>query len=146
MKNYLYSFILTIFFTSPVIADTELKIRTILKDIKTVEDVQDVRNQLIDILTERLDSGELTPNQVSMFEQRIVFLSNKPLPTQEQIDWRIKKSDQYFLNETKIITNRKKFNNKKITSVKKCISELIKKLKNFMRIFIHLNFNKENSI
>ncbi len=90
MKNYLYSFILTIFFTSPVIADTELKIRTILKDIKTVEDVQDVRNQLIDILTERLDSGELTPNQVSMFEQRIVFLSNKPLPTQEQIDWRIK--------------------------------------------------------
>ena len=90
MKNYLYSFILTIFFTSPVIADTELKIRTILKDIKTVEDVQDVRNQLIDILTERLDSGDLTPNQVSMFEQRIAFLSNKPLPTQEQIDWRIK--------------------------------------------------------
>ena len=90
MKNYLYSFILTIFFTSPVIADTELKIRTILKDIKTVEDVQDVRNQLIDILTERLDSGELTPNQVSMFEQRIAFLSNKPLPPQKQIDWRIK--------------------------------------------------------
>ena len=90
MKNYLYSFILIIFFTSPVIADTELKIRTILKDIKTVEDVQDVRNQLIDILTERLDSGELTPNQVSMFEQRIAFLSNKPLPTQKQIDWRIK--------------------------------------------------------
>ena len=74
---------------TPVFADSESKIKTTLKDIRTVEDVQEARNKLIDRMTEILNLGKLTDERAIMLEKIIARLSNKPLPTQEQIDWRI---------------------------------------------------------
>lgn len=85
MKIYLMPIALIMLFTTSAIAELELKIN----DIKTIEDVQEVRNNLINKMTNILHSNELSEERVAMIEKRIYKLSNKPLPTQEQIDWRI---------------------------------------------------------
>ena len=85
MKIYLMPITLIMLFATPANAESELKIN----DIKTIEDVQEFRNNLINKMTNILNSNELSEERVTMIEKRIYKLSNKPLPTQEQIDWRI---------------------------------------------------------
>ena len=76
---------LTAVFTVNAFADVELK----RKDINTVEDVKEYRAQVINKMTERLDSGELNQQRSNVLAKKIALLSDKPLPTQEQIDWRV---------------------------------------------------------
>ena len=85
MKNYLLPLVFATLFTSSVYADSEMK----RKDIKTVEDVKEYRATVINKITERLNSGDLTEERANMLEKRIAKLESKPLPTQEQIDWRL---------------------------------------------------------
>ena len=85
MKTYLLPLVFATFFTSSVFADSEMK----RKDIKTVEDVKEYRATVINKITERLNSGDLTEERANMLEKRIAKLESKPLPTQEQIDWKL---------------------------------------------------------
>ena len=85
MKNYLLPLVFATLFTSSVFADSEMK----RKDIKTVEDVKEYRATFINKITKRLNSGDLTEERVDMLEKRIAKLESKPLPTQEQIDWKL---------------------------------------------------------
>lgn len=85
MKNYLLPLVFATLFTSSVFADSEMK----RKDIKTVEDVKEYRATVINKITERLNSGDLTEERANMLEKRIAKLESKPLPTQEQIDWKL---------------------------------------------------------
>ena len=85
MKNYLLPLVFATLFTSSVFADSDIKI----KDIKTVEDVKEYRAMVFNKLTDRLNSGDLTGKRANMLEKRIAKLESKPLPTQEQIDWRL---------------------------------------------------------
>ena len=85
MKNYLLPLVFATFFTSSVYADSEMKI----KDIKTVEDVKEYRAMVINKMTDRLNSGDLTEERANLLEKRIAKLESKPLPTQEQINWRL---------------------------------------------------------
>ena len=55
MKTTLLPIMLTAVFTVNTFADVELK----RKNINTVEDVKEYRAQVIDKMTERLDSGEV---------------------------------------------------------------------------------------
>ena len=82
MKTKLMPIMLTAVFTVNAFADVELK----RKHINTVEDVKEYRAQVIDKMTERLDSGELNQQQSNVIAKKIALLSDKPLPTQEQID------------------------------------------------------------
>jgi len=84
MKTNLLSLTLITLFSSSVMANSEMSI----KDIQTVEDVLDIRNKLIYKMTEILNSENLSEDKAMIIEKRIELLSNKPLPTQEQIDWR----------------------------------------------------------
>ena len=94
MKTKLIPIMLTALFTVNAFADVELK----RKDIKTVEDVKEYRAQVIDKMTERLDSGELNQQRANVLAKKIALLSDKPLPTQEQIDWRVENpSDNNFM-------------------------------------------------
>ena len=85
MKNYLLPLVFATLFTSSVYADSEMK----RKDIKTVEDVKEYRATVINKITERLNSGDLTEERANMLQKRIAKLESKPLPTQEQIDWKL---------------------------------------------------------
>lgn len=85
MRACLVSLVFLVFFTSSEAADLGLKI----KDIKTVDDVQEARNIIINRLNEKLNSDELTDEMSLLLKNRILLISSKPLPTQEQIDWRI---------------------------------------------------------
>ena len=85
MKTYLLPLVFATLFTSSVFADSEMK----RKDIKTVEDVKEYRATVINKITERLNSGDLTEERANMLEKRIAKLESKPLPTQEQIDWKL---------------------------------------------------------
>ena len=75
------------------IADVSAEMNQKKKKIKTVEDVKELRSHRIAMMTEKLDSSELSPKQKRMIKERISALSSKPLPTQEQIDWAIKNKD-----------------------------------------------------
>ncbi|MDB2451575.1 hypothetical protein N9W99_03755 [Gammaproteobacteria bacterium] len=88
---------LTAVFTVNAFADVELK----RKNINTVEDVKEYRAQVIDKMTERLDSGELNQQRANVLAKKIALLSDKPLPTQEQIDWRVE-------NRSDIISMKRK--------------------------------------
>ena len=55
MKIKVLSIIFATIFSTSIFADSEGK----RKDIKTVEDVKEYRAQVIDKMTERLDSGEV---------------------------------------------------------------------------------------
>jgi hypothetical protein len=85
MKNYLLPLVFATLFTHSVYADSEMK----RKDIKTVEDVKEYRATVINKITERLNSGDLAEERANMLEKRIAKLESKPLPTQEQIDWKL---------------------------------------------------------
>ena len=94
MKTRLLPIMLTAVFTVNTFADVELK----RKNINTVEDVKEYRAQVIDKMTERLDSGELNQQRANVLAKKIALLSDKPLPTQEQIDWRVEnRSDNNFM-------------------------------------------------
>jgi hypothetical protein len=97
MKTKLIPIMLTAVFTVNAFADVELK----RKDINTVEDVKEYRAQVINKMTERLDSGELNQQQSNVIAKKIALLSDKPLPTQEQIDWRVE-------NRSDIISMKRK--------------------------------------
>lgn len=97
MKTRLLPIMLTAVFTVNTFADVELK----RKNIKTVEDVKEYRVQVIDKMTERLDSGELNQQRANVLAKKIALLSDKPLPTQEQIDWRVE-------NRSDIISMKRK--------------------------------------
>jgi hypothetical protein len=85
MKNYLLPLVFATLFTSSVFADSEMK----RKDIKTVEDVKEYRAMVVNKMTERLNSDDLTEERANLLEKRIARFESKPLPTQEQIDWRL---------------------------------------------------------
>ena len=85
MKTNLLSLTLITLFSSSVMVNSGMSI----KDIRTVEDVQDVRNKIIFRMTEVLNTENLSEDKVMILKKRIELLSNKPLPTQEQIDWRV---------------------------------------------------------
>ena len=96
MKTRLLPIMLTAVFTVNTFADVELK----RKNINTVEDVKEYRAQVIDKMTERLDSGELNQKRANVLAKKIALLSDKPLPTQEQIDWRVEnRSDNNFMKK-----------------------------------------------
>lgn len=84
MKKYLL-ISLAVLSSMPLMANSQFEIQS----IKTVEDVQMVRNRLIDRMTEILASGKLTDERAQILEERINKLSRKPLPTQEQVNWRV---------------------------------------------------------
>jgi len=85
MKTKLLPIMLTAIFTVSVFADAELK----RKNIKTIEDVKEHRAQVNKKMTRRLNSGELNQSRANALKKRIALLASKPMPTQEQIDWRI---------------------------------------------------------
>ena len=96
MKIKVLSIIFATIFSTSIFADSEGK----RKDIKTVEDVKEYRVQVIDKMTERLDSGELNQQRANVLAKKIALLSDKPLPTQEQIDWRVEnRSDNNFMKK-----------------------------------------------
>ena len=97
MKIKVLSIIFATIFSTSIFADSEGK----RKDIKTVEDVKEYRAQVIDKMTQRLDSGELKDKRANVLEKRIALLSDKPLPTQEQMDWRVE-------NHSDIISMKRK--------------------------------------
>ena len=97
MKTRLLPIMLTAVFTVNTFADVELK----RKNINTVEDVKEYRAQVINKMTERLDSGELNQQRANVLAKKIALLSDKPLPTQEQIDWRVE-------NRSDIISMKRK--------------------------------------
>ena len=98
MKTNLLSLTLITLFSSSVMANSEMSI----KDIQTVEDVLEIRNKLIYKMTEILNSENLSEDKAMIIEKRIELLSNKPLPTQEQIDWRVENPlDFYSLKQKK---------------------------------------------
>ena len=73
---------------------TEIRIQAedakrLKNDTAFTQFVEDVRNELIDRMTEILISGKLPEKRAQMLEDRITKISTKPLPTQEQIDWRL---------------------------------------------------------
>ena len=97
MKIKVLSIIFATIFSTSIFADSEGK----RKDIKTVEDVKEYRAQVIDKMTQRLDSGELNQQRANVLAKKIALLSDKPLPTQEQIDWRVE-------NRSDIISMKRK--------------------------------------
>ena len=58
------------------------------KVISTVEDVKEMRESQIESLTKRLSQEGLDEKKKIRIEKRIAMLQSKPLPSQEQIDWR----------------------------------------------------------
>ena len=58
------------------------------KEISTVEDVKEMRESQIERLTKRLSQEGLDKQIRIRIEKRITMLQSKPLPSQEQIDWR----------------------------------------------------------
>ena len=58
------------------------------KEISTVEDVKEMRESQIERLTKRLSKEGLDKQKRIRIEKRIAMLQAKPLPSQEQIDWR----------------------------------------------------------
>lgn len=103
MKTNLLSLTLITLFSSSVMANSGMSI----KDIRTVEDVLDIRNKLIYKMTEILNSENLSEDKAMIIEKRIELLSNKPLPTQEQIDWRVENPiDFHSLKQKKDMLKR----------------------------------------
>jgi hypothetical protein len=72
------------FLSASVFADNDMK----RKDISTVDDVKELRALMIKRMNTKLASGDLGKREVKFLENRIALLETKPLPTQEQIDWR----------------------------------------------------------
>ncbi len=58
------------------------------KEISSVEDVKEMRESQIERLTKQLSQDGLDEKKRIRIEKRIAMLQSKPLPSQEQIDWR----------------------------------------------------------
>ena len=72
------------FLSASVFADSDMK----RKDISTVDDVKELRALMIKRMNTKLASGDLDERRVKFLEKRIALLETKPLPTQEQLNWR----------------------------------------------------------
>ena len=72
------------FFSASVLADTNNQRR----GISTVDDVKEVRALMIKRMNTKLASGDLDERRVKFLEKKIALLETKPLPTQEQLNWR----------------------------------------------------------
>ena len=72
------------FLSAGVFADSDMK----RKDISTVNDVKEFRALMIKRMNTKLTSGDLGKRKIKFLEKRIALLETKPLPTQEQINWR----------------------------------------------------------
>ncbi len=59
-----------------------------IKEISSVEDVKEMREFQIERLTKQLSQDGLDEKKRIRIEKRIAMLQSKPLPSQEQIDWR----------------------------------------------------------
>ena len=57
--------------------------------MKETEQEQAKEKIRIDRMTEILASGKLTDERAQILEERMNKLSRKPLPTQEQVNWRV---------------------------------------------------------
>ena len=56
--------------------------------ITTIDDVKEFRTLVIKRMNTKLESDNTNKKQTAFLKKKIVRLENKPLPTQEQIDWR----------------------------------------------------------
>ena len=74
------------FLCTSVFADEGMKRKYM--DISTVDDVREFRASKIERMNAKLASGDLNERKVKFLKKRISLLQTKPLPTQEQIDWR----------------------------------------------------------
>ena len=74
------------FLCTSVFADEGMKRKYM--DISTVDDVREFRASMIERMNAKLASGDLNERRVKFLKKRISLLQTKPLPTQEQIDWR----------------------------------------------------------
>ena len=82
MKQILFALVL--FFSVSLVNASDVK----RKEMRTVENVKEMRESQIERLTERLSQEGLGEQKRIRIERRIAMLQSKPLPSQEQIDWR----------------------------------------------------------
>ena len=82
MKQILFALVLVFSFSWVSASDGKRK------EISTVEDVKEMRESQIERLTKRLSQEGLDEKKRIRIEKRIAMLQSKPLPSQEQIDWR----------------------------------------------------------
>ena len=82
MKQILFALVLVSSFSWVSASDGKRK------EISTVDDVREIRESQIERLTERLSQEGLDEKKRIRIEKRIAMLESKPLPSQEQIDWR----------------------------------------------------------
>ena len=82
MKQILFALVLVFSFSWVSSSDGKRK------EISTVEDVKEMRESQIERLTKRLSQEGLDEKKRIRIEKRIAMLQSKPLPSQEQIDWR----------------------------------------------------------
>ena len=82
MKQILFALVLIFSFSWVSASDGKRK------EISTVEDVKEMRESQIGRLTKRLSQEGLDEKKRIRLEKRIAMLQSKPLPSQEQIDWR----------------------------------------------------------
>ena len=82
MKQILFVLVLVFSFSWASASDGKRK------EISTVEDVKEMRESQIERLTKRLSQEGLDKQKRIRIEKRIAMLQSKPLPSQEQIDWR----------------------------------------------------------
>ena len=82
MKQILFASVLVFSFSWVSASDGKKK------EISTVEDVKEMRESQIERLTKRLSQEGLDKQKRIRIEKRIAMLQSKPLPSQEQIDWR----------------------------------------------------------
>ena len=82
MKDYILLIVVLAFYTTTTFAEPIIK----KLNIRTVDDVKELRVKVINKMSERINSGELSEKQINLLEKRIIELSSKPLPTQDQIN------------------------------------------------------------
>lgn len=81
--NYISCAVVLLLFSATIFADDKIR-----KEISTVDDVKEFRTLIVNRMYVRLESGDLSAKQADNLMKRIVNLETRPLPTQEQIDWR----------------------------------------------------------
>ena len=82
MKQIFFALVLVFSFSWVSASDVKRK------DKSTVEDFREMRESQIERLTKRLSQDGLDEKKRIRIEKRIAMLQSKPLPSQEQIDWR----------------------------------------------------------
>ena len=64
MKIYILLTIFTIFYTTTTFAEPVLK----MQDIRTIEDVKELRTKVINRMTKQINSGQLEMNEINILE------------------------------------------------------------------------------